>query len=37
MVFDNGKVAYAENEKSPSDVDASSQPSTKLVEMLTSV
>lgn len=23
MVFDNGKVIYAENEKSPSDVDVS--------------
>jgi hypothetical protein len=36
MVFDNGKVTYAENEKSPSDVDVSSPPWEKMVEVLTS-
>jgi hypothetical protein len=37
MVFDNGKVTYAENEKSPGDVEVSLPSSTKLVMVLTSI
>ena len=37
MVFDNGKVTYAENEKSPGDVDVRPQPSLECIRRLTSI